>query len=126
MNTVLFFHTSLRQAWRKELGGAYRFARTRGWRVQVIEPTETPPAIPELIRFWNPIGCIAECSGKPSDYFDVAAFGDTTNDNEMIAGAGLGVCMCNGSDDTKALADVISEYPANEDGFARFIDTYIL
>lgn len=76
MNTVLFFHTSLRQAWRKELGGAYRFARTRGWRVQVIEPTETPPAIPELIRFWNPIGCIAECSGKPSGYFDVAAFGD--------------------------------------------------
>ena len=76
MNTILFFHTSLRQAWRKELGGAYRFARTRGWRVQVIEPTVKPPAIPELIRFWNLIGCIAECSGKPSGYFDVAAFGD--------------------------------------------------
>lgn len=66
------------------------------------------------------------CEAHGIDVKDVAAFGDTTNDNEMIAGAGLGVCMCNGSDDTKAMADMISEYPANEDGFARFIDTYIL
>ena len=26
---------------------------------------------------------------------DVAAFGDTTNDNDMIAISGTGVCMCN-------------------------------
>ena len=40
---------------------------------------------------------------------DVAAFGDTTNDNDMIAISGTGVCMCNGSDDTKAIADFITE-----------------
>lgn len=57
---------------------------------------------------------------------EVVAFGDTTNDNEMIAGAGLGVCMANGTDDTKALADVITEYPASEDGFARYVYEYIL
>ena len=56
----------------------------------------------------------------------VIAVGDTTNDNEMIAGAGLGVCMLNGTDDTKALADVITEYPFDEDGFARFIYSQIL
>ena len=57
---------------------------------------------------------------------ETAAFGDTTNDNEMIEGAGLGVCMANGTDDTKALADVITEYPASEDGFARYVYQYIL
>ncbi len=57
---------------------------------------------------------------------EVAAFGDTTNDNGMIAGAGLGVCMKNGTDDTKALADVITEYECLEDGFARFIYEHIL
>ena len=66
------------------------------------------------------------CEAHDIDIKDVAAFGDTTNDNEMIEGAGLGVCMCNGSDDTKALADVISEYPAAEDGFARFVYRHIL
>lgn len=75
MKTVLFFHTSQRQAWQKELAGAYRFARLRKWRVQVIEPTKRPPAIPKLIDFWHPLGCVAECSGAPSDYFDPAAFG---------------------------------------------------
>ena len=76
MNTILFFHTSQRQAWRKELAGAYRFARVRNWRVQVVEPSTKPPDVPALIEFWNPVGCIAECSGMPSAYFDVASFGD--------------------------------------------------
>ena len=40
MDTILFFHTSQREAWRRELAGAYRFARFRGWRVQVVEPRE--------------------------------------------------------------------------------------
>lgn len=66
------------------------------------------------------------CDGHNIDIKDVAAFGDTTNDNEMIQGAGLGVCMANGSDDTKALADVISEYPAEENGFAKYIYMHIL
>lgn len=66
MDTVLFFHTSQREAWRRELAGAYRFARARGWRVQVVEPREdgVPPLVAELASFWNPVGCIAECSGR--------------------------------------------------------------
>ena len=76
MKTILFFHTSLRQAWQKELSGAYRFARLKKWRVQVIEPTKRPPAISTLIDFWHPLGCIAECSGAASDYFEPTAFGD--------------------------------------------------
>ena len=36
---------------------------------------------------------------------EVVAFGDTSNDNEMLQAAGLGVCLKNGSEDTKAIAD---------------------
>lgn len=56
----------------------------------------------------------------------VVAFGDTTNDNEMLQAAGCGVCLANGSDDTKALADIITELPISEDGWADFMETVFL
>lgn len=55
---------------------------------------------------------------------DVIAFGDTTNDNEMLSCSGLGVCMCNGSDDTKAVADVVTEFSNNEDGLAIYLESH--
>lgn len=57
---------------------------------------------------------------------EVISFGDTTNDNEMLKVSGLGVCMMNGSDDTKAIADVITEKSNDEDGFADYIEKYVL
>ncbi len=74
MDTVLFFHTSRRQAWQKEQDGAFRFARTRGWRIQIIEPSHSRPRVRELIELWKPVGCLVECSGEKSDYFDPADF----------------------------------------------------
>jgi len=74
MSTVLLFHTSRRESWRKELDGAYRFARFRGWRLQTVESTPKPSAIPELINFWNPVGCIVECAGKTDECFNADAF----------------------------------------------------
>lgn len=74
MKTILFFHTSTRESWRKEIAGAYRFARGKGWRVQIIEPTKRPPSVPNLIRFWNPLGCLVECSGTPAGFFDHTMF----------------------------------------------------
>lgn len=74
MNTVLFFHTSRRQSWQKEKDGAFRFAHTRGWRIQIVEPTQAKPQVKELIDLWNPIGCIVECSGEASDYFNPRDF----------------------------------------------------
>ena len=74
METVLLFHTSRRQAWRKEQDGAFRFARTRGWRIQVVEPAHGRPRVRELIDLWKPIGCLVECSGEKSDFFDPADF----------------------------------------------------
>ncbi|MEG0034944.1 MAG: HAD-IIB family hydrolase [Bacilli bacterium] len=40
---------------------------------------------------------------------EVITFGDTTNDNAMLVTSGIGVCMCNGSEDTKRIADIITE-----------------
>ena len=57
---------------------------------------------------------------------EVVAFGDTTNDNEMLKCAGLGVCLLNGSDDTKQVADVITTKACDEDGMALFIEEHIL
>ena len=47
---------------------------------------------------------------KLADLYDfglenIWAFGDTTNDNTMLEVSGRGICMCKGSDDTKAIAD---------------------
>lgn len=66
------------------------------------------------------------CQMHDIDMSEVVAFGDTTNDNEMLQEAGLGVCLANGSSDTKAIADVITKYPCDEDGLAIFIEENIL
>ena len=53
------------------------------------------------------------------------AFGDTTNDNEMLAMC-YGVCMKSGSDDTKAVAKEITELTCDDDGFANYIEKHLL
>jgi hypothetical protein len=56
---------------------------------------------------------------------EVMAIGDQDNDVEMIAWAGLGVAMGNGSDRSKAAADVVAP-PISEDGAAWAIERFIL
>ncbi len=56
---------------------------------------------------------------------EIIAVGDDLIDLEMIAYAGLGVCMANGADAVKAVADYIA--PGNdEDGVADVIEKFIL
>ena len=52
---------------------------------------------------------------------EIMAFGDNDNDAEMLGEAGHGVCLKNGSDASKRLADVITEYPCEEDGLGRYL-----
>lgn len=52
-------------------------------------------------------------------------FGDTSNDNEMLQMC-YGVCMLNGSDDTKACAKQITELDVDNDGFADYIEKHLL
>lgn len=65
-------------------------------------------------------------SKKNLDMEKVMAFGDMSNDLEMIQIAGLGVCMKNGSSDMKAAARYITEYTNDEDGLGRFLFDHVL
>lgn len=56
----------------------------------------------------------------------VMAFGDMTNDNQLLEAAGWGVCLKNGADDTKACADDVTEYTNNEDGLAYYLLKHVL
>ena len=49
---------------------------------------------------------------------DTIAFGDSMNDKEMLETAGLAVCMENGSEALKEIADMIAP-PVDEDGLSR-------
>lgn len=55
---------------------------------------------------------------------DVMAFGDLDNDIGMLQTAGWGVCLQNGSDTTKAAANAVTEYPVEEDGVGRYLETH--
>lgn len=60
------------------------------------------------------------------DLENVAAFGDMSNDNPMLELAGIGVCLKNGAQDTKACADYITDFTNNEDGLAKFVEKSLL
>ncbi|MBQ2658910.1 MAG: HAD family phosphatase [Erysipelotrichaceae bacterium] len=65
------------------------------------------------------------CSSNDIDIESFMAFGDMSNDLELIEAAGIGVSMINGSSDCKAVADYITKKDNNEDGCADFIDRYL-
>lgn len=52
------------------------------------------------------------------------AVGDAANDIPMIEAAGIGVAMCNGTDEVKAVADDVTTRDNNHDGVAQVIDRY--
>lgn len=66
------------------------------------------------------------CEMNQLSFASVVAFGDTSNDNDMLACSGLGVCMCNGSADTKAIADDITKKSNDEEGFAWYMEEHFL
>ena len=66
------------------------------------------------------------CDEHGIDMKYVWSFGDMTNDITMFEVSGVGVCMLNGSPDAKAAADIITEKPISEDGWADFVEKHIL
>ena len=54
-----------------------------------------------------------------------AAFGDSSNDREMLAAAGCGVAMGNAPDDLRESADYVAP-PYDEDGIAQFIEQFVI
>ncbi|MDD2592447.1 MAG: HAD family hydrolase [Erysipelotrichaceae bacterium] len=66
------------------------------------------------------------CINNDINLAQVMSFGDMSNDNDLLEVSGVGVCMSNGSEDTKAIADIITDKSNEEDGFAHFIINNIL
>ena len=66
------------------------------------------------------------CEMNDYNIENVVAFGDTTNDNSMLEEAGWGVWLLNGSEDTKAIADEITTEECANNGFANYVEKYIL
>ncbi len=54
----------------------------------------------------------------------VVAFGDMSNDDEMLKAAGWGVCLKNGNDSTKAISNDVTDYTNDESGAARYMEKH--
>lgn len=74
-------------------------------------------------RVSKSVALIEFCNINNISLDQVISFGDMTNDNDLLEVSGIGVCLLNGSDDTKAVADIITEKTNDEDGFAHFMET---
>ncbi len=104
------------EAWVKEHQGI-------GWRAFKTQRTMLE-FMDERVNKGDALRTYSEMSGIP--VASIMAFGDMSNDNELLAAAGTGVCMKNGADDTKEIADEITEYTNDEDGMARHILKHVL
>ncbi|MBQ1482306.1 MAG: HAD-IIB family hydrolase [Erysipelotrichaceae bacterium] len=56
---------------------------------------------------------------------DVLSFGDTDNDNEMLK-ISHGVCLSDGNENTKKIAEYVTEEGCAQDGFAKFVRRHVL
>lgn len=65
------------------------------------------------------------CKRLGIELSECIAIGDSSNDEEVLACAGLKVAMANGTDRVKAIADVVTD-DCNHDGVARIIEEYLL
>lgn len=84
---------------------------------------------PVMLEFQDPrvnkgAGLLSLCSHMNIPTEEVMAFGDTTNDNQMLKTAGWGVCMKNGTADTKAYSDAVTDNTNEEDGLGRYLMEY--
>ena len=66
------------------------------------------------------------CNSHNIPLENVIAFGDMTNDNELLEVAGHGICLINGNDETKSIADDITEYDNNHDGMGHYLMKHII
>ena len=64
------------------------------------------------------------CDSHKISLNDVMAFGDTTNDNEMLEAAGIGVCLKNGTKDAMSVSEYITDKRCEESGFADFVNKF--
>lgn len=85
---------------------------------------------PDLFEYVDPrinksFGVQKMCEHLGYSMKQVLAFGDTSNDVEMLRDAGIGVWMVNGTEDAKAVCDAVT-CSNQEDGVACYLKEHIL
>ena len=89
---ILLLQYTTGESCRKMLKGAQRYANIRNkWEFTAISNCENIPSVKELLKFWKPDGCIADCGGiagafRPKDFGDIPLVmlnrsADETNDS---------------------------------------------
>jgi len=125
------------EIWEKERNKIMFRARTPEMMKDMLKLAETHPSDkytyfqtgPLMLEFQDPhinkaTATDLFCKKHSIAPDQVIAFGDSSNDNEMMAYAGLGVCLLNGKDDSKAIADMITEYDSNHDGVGHWFEDH--
>ena len=85
---------------------------------------------PGTVEFVKPgldkgVGLLRYAKRNSIPVSEIMAVGDMDNDIAMIRAAGWGVCMANGCDEAKAVADAVTEYGVLEDGFGRYFEDHV-
>lgn len=80
--------------------------------------------IPRGLSKGNALVQLAQRLGIPVE--NTVAAGDAANDLSMLRAAGVGVAMCNGTDEAKAAADAVTCRDNNHDGIAEIIEKYLV
>ena len=95
---------------RKHASEKYTFFKTQPNLMEIQDP-----------RVGKALAMEAFCRrhGIPLD--NVMAFGDMTNDNDMLLSAGWSVCLAQGSEDARGSADAVTSLDNNHDGFGHYL-----
>lgn len=79
--------------------------------------------IPRGLSKGNALLQLAQRLGIPRE--NTVSAGDAANDLSMLRAAGVGVAMCNGTDEAKEAADAVTTRDNNHDGIAEVIEKYL-
>ena len=71
------------------------------------------------VNKWTAVKSIAEENSVRLD--NIISFGDSNTDIELLKNSGIGICMNNGVNAAKAVADYITDFNNNEDGVYHFL-----
>ncbi len=66
------------------------------------------------------------CDWNNIDIQEVIAFGDNENDNSLLQKCGWGVCLKDGNENTKKIANDVTDYGCKEGGVGHYIFDHVL
>ncbi|QNM93688.1 HAD-IIB family hydrolase [Mycoplasma sp. Pen4] len=106
----------LGKKWQKQFEGVLEFAFT-GEKNNILEITRANVSKgQEEVRFCKMLGI------NPKDAMHI---GDSMNDASAKGRVGTLVALANSTQELKDIADIVTEYPCNKSGLAKFLEQFI-